>query len=320
MKKILSSILLMGLSLPLLSAEVDHFTNRHLPLVDSSAIINNAANAHLEDALRSANHNRSCSYSKKSTANLYDELKKHFANHTKGEFVKDILAMRKDISHSLRIQDSVYRRWNITNGLVTTLSLASRKPLALFPLLNFKGHSLGLDKFEHMFGMGFIYFNRHNLNKKSLGSVLKHGILRERTVLGGFVLATGVYSYADLSANFNGMRFWNHILQQQDDVLGEEFNHGPYVKCEDGKWKAVKKIDFSNYIDDSMDESMNCSNFASRGGLKKFKRAVKQLSPEYSCPMSTDKINNMQSKYDVPVSSNTSISDLIINTNGNQKR
>jgi hypothetical protein len=68
-----------------------------------------------------------------------------------------------------------------------------------------------------------------------------------------------------------------------------------------------------------MDESLNCSKFASKGGLRKFKRAIKELNPEYTCPMSDGKINQMQTKYDVLLNGKTSISDLIINTRGNRK-
>ena len=50
---------------------------------------------------------------------------------------------------------------------------------------------------------------------------------------------TGVMSYGDLAANFNGMRFWNHILGKRKDILNQDL--GPYVKCKDRKWVVNKK-------------------------------------------------------------------------------
>ena len=45
---------------------------------------------------------------------------------------------------------------------------------------------------------------------------------------------TGIYSFSELAANFNGYRFWNTILLKKKDplkgVIGNFFNR-PYVGC-----------------------------------------------------------------------------------------
>ena len=93
-----------------------------------------------------------------------------------------------------------------------------------------------------MFGMGFTYFTKHYQKGKDIKDVLSYGIALEKTILGGNVFATGVFSYGDLSANFNGMRFWNHVLQKNDDILGSEHNLGPYVTCSADKWQVNEKL------------------------------------------------------------------------------
>jgi hypothetical protein len=180
-----------------------------------------------------------------------------------------------------------------------------------------------------MFGMGRQYFRSHYLKGKPLVRVLKSGIFKEKTFLGGNMLATGVFSYADLSANFNGMRFWNHMLQKRDDVLGAQHNIGPYLTCSAGKWakNEERPIDFSNYVDATMQESMNCSKFATNAGARKFQEALsvmqsKDKSRVFSCPANPALINEVSRKYEVEIAGDlraTTVDHWIINRDGNTK-
>ena len=314
-------LLTLCLSMNTFSAEVDQFSRRTEKIHDSLLEINAKANRHLEKALERVNLEQQCNPNTVHQTKLYTELKKEFANHSKGQFIIDLLHDKNLAVQNIPLKESIYGTWNITNGFLLGRKKAASSPLAIFPLINLNGYYIGLDKLEHMFGMGFIYFNRHHIKRQKLKRVLKHGILREKTVLGGLVLATGVFSYSDLSANFNGMRFWNHMLQNDNDVLGKDYNIGPYIKCESGKWVSNKEkpIDFSHYIDDSMDESLNCSKFANKKSVKKFSKKMKDIDPSYSCPMDMSKIIKMKRKYDLPISQFSSISNWIINTSGNSE-
>ncbi|HBA59230.1 MAG TPA: hypothetical protein DCZ92_00110 [Elusimicrobia bacterium] len=159
--------------------------------------------------------------------------------------------------------------------------------------------------------------------------VLKGGIFKEKTFLGGNALATGVFSYADLAANFNGMRFWNHMLQKRDDVLGPQHNAGPYLVCRDGKWarNAEKPLDFRVYVDATMQESTNCSKFATAGGLKKFKEALAQMqardkSRSFGCPADPGLLENVSKKYEVEIAGDrggSKVDHWIINRAGNER-
>ena len=102
---------------------------------------------------------------------------------------------------------------------------------------------IGSDKIEHFFGRGYVYFNKFYNKKKSIEKIHGYGYYLERYQLGATM--TGVYSYADLVANFNGMRFWNHILQAESDILGEDL--GPYVRCYEGKWEQIKDVNWLDY-------------------------------------------------------------------------
>ena len=317
-------LFLLVFSCELTAAEADHYTFRDLPLRDESVKINAMANESLQIATEKLNATSNCNGSVDSEKALYEELTKYFSNHTKGKLVIDILHEDVVEKRTIPLKESIYGDWSVFNGYLLGKKSAANSPLALTAMIKIGDQAIGVDKLEHMFGMGQIYFKSYYLKGKNLRRVLKSGIAKEKTILGGNILATGVFAYADLAANFNGMRFWNHMLQKRDDILGKDQNLGPYVKCEEGKWQInpEKKIDFKNYVDESMDESINCSKFASKSGLKKYNKQMKNLSPEFSCPMSQAKLSKMIKKYWVRTPGDKkgrTLSHWIINKKGLEK-
>jgi hypothetical protein len=296
-----------------MGAEADNFTARLLTLTDASSAVNTLANGYLKNAVEDANKTQGCNEDV-----LYTELRKYFNNHSKGALVQALLYNHAAPINALPIKESVYSEWTVTNGYLLGRKSAASSPLALSPLIQIGDQIVGVDKFEHMFGTGFMYFTQHYSKGKDIEKVLKRGIFLEKTALGGNIFATGVFSYADLSANFNGMRFWNHMLQKQDDVLGSEHNLGPYISCENSAWKVVEKnpLDFRNYMDASMDESINCSKFANKSGERKFRKALAErhflgADGETLCPVEPQKLQDMKEKYKV-----APIQHLIINEEG----
>ncbi|MCM2281375.1 MAG: hypothetical protein NDI61_05955 [Bdellovibrionaceae bacterium] len=304
------------------AAEADHYTAGRR-LRDSSTRLNEMANNYLSQAIRDLNASQRCDDSQASETALYNELGKYFANHQKGQLVKDVLhrTIEGIEIFQLPIKDSIYAEWSILDGFLLGRPGAGSSQLGLSPLIRVGDTMIGVDKLEHMFGMGRTYFNYHYFDGDSLLDVLKHGIFREMTVLGGNIFATGVFSYGDLSANFNGMRFWNHVLQKRNDVLGPHMNLGPYVRCQNGQWQTTENsIDFRLYVDDSMDESINCRKFASQGGLDKSLRAmVKRNNNPAACPRVKDIATQIYRKYNLPLENDEKkrpISHWIINLDG----
>ena len=68
--------------------------------------------------------------------------------------------------------------------------------------------------------------------------------------------ATWLYSYADLSANFEGMRFWLRVLGTERDPLdkGYFFNR-PYVSCArrvlwfgERRWRVKRHVRLADYV------------------------------------------------------------------------
>lgn len=328
MKLFLPAILLV-LNTGLFAAEADHFTIDYNLVVDIGEEVNQFARNELEKSIIVLNQNGNCASDTDAEIKLYEELKKTFANHSKGTLVKELLYGNTLAKTVTPLKESVYGDWSITDGYILGKKSAATSSLALSPVVRIKDEVVGIDKFEHMFGMGFIYFNQYYLKNKSLIKVLKSGILKEKTYLGGNRFATGVFSYGDLSANFNGMRFWNHILQKHDDVLGKSHNLGPYLICKNNQWivNSERQIDFSNYIDGSMDESINCSKFASNKAIEKFHKIAKEKNiliqnSNIQCPLHPERLQEVNTKYNVPMSEDANdltISHWIINNKGHGK-
>ncbi len=82
-----------------------------------------------------------------------------------------------------------------------------------------------------------------------------------------------------------------------------------------------------DYIDDSMDEGINCSTFANKKGVDIFKAALFDLgltrsSNESACPIDAGKLENLKNKYDVIVDSENkkTFANWILNTTSSRVR
>lgn len=274
-----------------MAAEVDQFTRRDEPLADSSDLVNAYANKAVIQSIKHANaKGLGCREEE-----LYKELKVYFANHTKGKLVIDIIENPIYSKRHIEVKNSVFQDWTIWDGAGLGLTMMASNGVTMSDVIRIGDQEVGVDKFEHMFGQGFNYFKKNYLKEKGEVAAVKKGIFGEKFLLGGQKIGNGVFSYGDLGANFNGMRFWNHMLQRRDDVLGADYNIGPYISCVNDKWVKASDIDFRNYIDSSMDESINCSKYPSDNTVKKFKRRLKIMG--VTCPMSQQKLDDAHAKY-----------------------
>lgn len=276
------------------SAEADNFTAYKLDVLDQTEALNVLVNKKIALAVERANMAPGCN-----EGALHENLRFDFHNHIKSQMIKDILSGDELQAYILPLKSSVYKKWSILDGFLLGRKGAEKSPLALSPLIKINDQIIGVDKLEHMFGNGFSYYTNYYDKGLTIKKVLKKGVMGEKTYLGGNILATGVFTYADLSANFNGMRFWNHVTLKYDDILGKEYNAGPYVACEDNRWVVANPVDMKTYIDITMDESINCSKLATKRGARKLKAAIKelQLNGIETCLDSMTRLEAMIPKY-----------------------
>jgi hypothetical protein len=131
--------------------------------------------------------------------------------------------------------------------------------IELSPILQVSGVLIGLDKLGHFLAQGFQYWeyyqtlDPHSLVAERAARVREFGHEQEVAQLG---LATGgVYSLADLAANWAGMLFFMALF---DDVRVEAEQH-PRLFSQDshGVYRRVRDFHWSEWISADWDEVLN---------------------------------------------------------------
>lgn len=287
----------------LLAAEVDSVTTRGIVLDDSSRDLDALINQRIQEGVEKANQRRS-NYQRLDSDEfcdeeiLYDELRKTiFDSFTaslglKGYGLdKQLREILKDKSYDLPLRQSVYRDINLEEGISLNL-----KELTSVARVN--GYLIGFDKIGHFFGEGWEYFERAGLGNTTLDEAMSWGEARETGIFGYYT--TGISSYADLVANFNGYRFWNRVLKKQGDPILPFYSdvlQRPYVRCKikiiDSfkyqkivrEWIVDSRFYISEYIDGAWDEGINCNDYKTDLIAEKVQKRIEEVSPGFRCPI-----------------------------------
>ncbi len=289
---------------PAWSAEVDSFTGRK-PLRDAAPLLDQVVNVWLEEALIEANRKpllptlsapgQACD-----SARLIDAVKSRFAGYLIGQletFANESTAVDKV---RVRFEDSIYRDFDFTESPAVTLTGR------LAVLLRVGDQYVGSDKLGHFFTEGYSYYELYLRSGEA--AAIDYGRLTEISFYG--LLTTGIFSWADLAANLNGMRFWNALLGLRPDPLTQQTVQ-PMVVCEQGKWKRQRDFRWSEYVDDAWDEAINCVAFRDRGLLDKAGALIRARSGGRSCPLRPANREVLQRKYG-------RLLEFIFNTGGNR--
>ncbi len=154
----------------------------------------------------------------------------------------------------------------------------------LGPILRVNDHFMGVDKMGHFFSLGWKYYKRY---MKGVEEDLVVGIgKRNEAGIFGF-LTTGVYSNADLVANYEGFRFYRSLFE--DDIV-----EGKPALIE---WLGVgarlqREFDWRDHVNEYWDEAKN-------PGLYDFLlRKRVQRNMEALCPLFHEMPEEFQPAYD----------------------
>ncbi len=123
--------------------------------------------------------------------------------------------------------------------------------------LKVNGIYTGVDKTDHVFRTGYGYFKTYlkqikkgKTEKQALIAAIKKGIKQEKTYFGYWV--SGVFSYADLEANYQGLRFHRNFCEGDNPYLFRRNN---------GSWGFSQSIELGDYVNPWFDESYNTSAY-----------------------------------------------------------
>jgi hypothetical protein len=267
---IFSSTILLSFSS--LALEVDNFTQRYQSLPDSNSVLSAEMNRRLQIAVDTANDkNVPCDQTgKKKVRDIF-----YGKNAGSGFFfmIGKIEAFAEDsdtvAKHSSTIANSVYSKDYNPNFSFRHSPLSSS--------ININGHYIGTDKLGHFIDQGHdSYAEVRNVSTAYALKAEKH---EEKGIYGG--TSSGVISYGDLSANYSGIKFW------------ENFSNGPnpYLKCVNSQWTLARSFNFADYVNDSWDEAINCSEFPDpkqQAGFLKNLKALEEKSggqKKFTCPV-----------------------------------
>lgn len=157
--------------------------------------------------------------------------------------------------------------------------------LSISPTVRLYGGELGIDKLEHFFQQGYQYYEierkalvKGSTPEEAVKKAVDWGMKTERTYYG--LWTSGVYSYADLYANYAGMRFYHGLTKATS--VGKTML-APVAILENGYWKinGERSRDqlLKPFISDHMNEALNPSAFRITL-VRSVRRAVKRHACE----------------------------------------
>jgi hypothetical protein len=298
------------------AAEVDSITARNLELTDVADTVSGIIHTRLAQGVANANARdtgwlagldgeRFCD-----EAGLFTELRKAiFQSHTAALGLKGYdldLQLREVLQgHALALDASIYRDLDYLEAISVHLKELSE-------LVNLGGYRVGLDKFGHFFAQGWQYFVLTALDGETLEQALALGWQQEQGRYG--YLTTGIFSYADLAANFNGWRFWNRILLRDRDPLSgfvENLFLRPYVSCEIRLFDSIRQrtlvrawryhgnFNIADYVDGAWDEGNNCNSYRTPIIQDKILARIRRIRRDYACPLQPQACVEARGKYGI---------------------
>ncbi len=283
------------------ASETDSFTERNQAMPDVTDALNRRTNELLDQAVAEANAPPPPSVFADAAPRevpcsrwrLYEAINRAMGGPLVGTLEEFANRSASLSQRKLSRRESIYHAF----GIFEAPSMGGDEG-RLAALVNIDGTLVGADKLGHFFSQGYSYFDKAYLSGDGLDAAFDYGDLTERTYYGA--LFTGVYSYADLTANFDGMRFWIQVLKEQPDPLGDD-GRPPYVSCEDGRWVRTRGFDWDDYVDAAWDEAINCSLFRNEVLQAKVRDAIAELERRYGepliCPISRQAAPALREKY-----------------------
>jgi hypothetical protein len=185
-------------------------------------------------------------------------------------------------SHDFQMTPSKYK----TDYLDSIYVALPANYWTISPTIDLYGVQFGTDKLEHFFQQGYRY---HQIERdaaakgeepaKAGEKAVKWGQKTERTFYG--LLVSGVYSNADLYANYAGMKFYDGLTRPVN--IGSSTRPALIVQ-NDGRWNINEEISLSDnllkpFITEHLNEALNPSGYAFT-----IFASVKQVVRKNACP------------------------------------
>jgi len=250
------------------AVETDQYMAWKIQLPDSADAINTYLNTEVAAAVSKINQE------KKIANYTCEDVTRKILSYIKGKYeisrVSDWTSSTDQVS---RFPDDLKRLQYAKQSIYRYSSTIISASVDLAKTINVDGYYFGTDKIGHIFYMGRHYYDEYlkAIDKKwshlqAMRFAVDKGIASEQKFLGYIV--GGVFSYADLEANYQG------LLLALDFCQGDE----PYLtRTDDLKYSYNQKLDIRKYVNADFDESFNPNYY----GPNKIRTVRKMISANY---------------------------------------
>jgi hypothetical protein len=240
-----------------LAMETDQFTTPHAPLYDIGPELSRKI-AELIEADRTGGDPERV---------LYAWIGSNIFVSRLGHWLKSVRINESQVRFLPNVFDSIY-------GVAFSPVPASF--LLDSPTVQIHGYYLGTDKMDHFFQQGHEYYQQVTQEQASkntdmaaaIAAAVARGVKQEHTYYGTMV--SGIYSNADLAANYAGMKFYLNL--RHPVRIGERL-WPPLLERTQQGWRLRAGVDRDHllqpFLSNHLNESMNPSRYRfSRGSIR----------------------------------------------------
>ncbi|MGD2129943.1 MAG: hypothetical protein PVJ33_06210 [Lysobacterales bacterium] len=220
--------------------ETDQFTGRLEPIADSTEVLDQRVNQSIDKAIADWHGPRDDW--KVVQAIFHDIGGYYWVDHI------EHWAMKSDKVDKLNTDryDSIYHGHPIWATRVAGF-------FGVGPTIKLNGQLIGSDKLGHFLSQGRKFYARY-LRYHDEAKAAERSAYTERALFGQ--LTTGVYSNADLVANYEGYRFYRSLFE--DDVIPGK---PAILKWEGDHWMRQRRFTFADHVNAYWDEALNIDDY-----------------------------------------------------------
>lgn len=232
----------LAVSHPLRAYETDQFSNRLNPIGDAIELLDARVNESIADAIEGWSGPRK--ERKVVNAIYFDIGGVHWVDKIERWVMKSDEIERLQGSR----YESIYRGHPIWATRVAGL-------FGTGPTFKLNGTYIGTDKLGHFLSQGRKFWKRY-VRYQDEARAAEQSAFTERALFGQ--VFTGVYSNADLVANFEGYRFYRSLFE--DDVVPGK---PAILRWEDDRWVVQRPFTWADHVNAYWDEALNVNHFDS---------------------------------------------------------
>ncbi len=248
-----------GLPATATAYETDQFSNRDIPIADSTEPLNAKVNETLENIVADwrKGHDEMAVVSA-----IYHEIGGH---HWVDKLER--WAMKSE-----QVEKVATPRYDSVFSGLPWYALRVTSLFGVGKTIRVNDQLIGSDKLGHFLSQGRKYYRRYR-RSYSEQDAAQHSAFTERAIFGR--VTTGSYSNADLVANYEGHRFYRSLFE--DDIVPGK---PAILRWEDGGWVMQRSFDWADHVNEYWDEALNINHFDALLYKPMHERLV-SLCPQY---------------------------------------